>query len=205
MASLQLPSPIRTRPGRTRLLGLALVGALAVAAAGCSSDSDSAGSKKTTTTTSAAKPSKATTTSTTEAPSTTSTTAAKATTTTAKPVDPSGGPQAYSGPVDGQDAKVQVTFTRDGDIKDFVVSGLEIACQPLDNGDSSTRATKVAIPLAEVKADGSVEHTEEGSKYHPDLSGSFTPDGSFAGGLYLSGEDDGSVCGGEFTFIAKAG
>ncbi|CAN5493750.1 hypothetical protein BH10ACT1_BH10ACT1_34960 [soil metagenome] len=187
---------------RSRTIGAAVLAcALTVAAVGCSSDSDSDGAspKKTTTTAEVS-------TSTTDAPTTTTTTAAKPATTTTTTTAPGGpgdaGPRDFAGPVDGQPESVEVTFTRDGGIVDFSVSGLEIQCQPLDNGDASTRPTKVTIAAAPIAADGSVQFTAKGSKYEPSLSGSFTPEGSFAGGLYLSGEDDGSVCGGEFTFIA---
>ena len=137
----------------------------------------------------------------------TSTTASTsgATTTTAVFAPGRGGPIAYAGSVDGQKSAVKVAFTRNAGIENFVVSGLVIVCQPLDNGDSSSRVTRVSIPRAELRADGSIEHTETSAKYRPTLSGTFTPDGSFAGGLFLSGEDDGSVCGGEFTFLAMAG
>ncbi len=170
-----------------RLAGVLVAGAILLAAAGCSSES--AGTPKPAKT-STPKP---------------ATTPSTATTTTAveKPANPTE-PTDFAGRVDGQKSSVKVTFTRNSGIKNFVVSGLAILCQPLDNGDSSTRATRVSIPSAEIRADGSVEHSETSAKYRPTLSGTFTPDGSFAGGLYLSGEDDGSVCGGEFTFIAKA-
>lgn len=186
---------VSPRVGRP-LLGVLVAGAIVLGAVGCSSDSD--GTPKTTTT----KPSATPSTSTTPSETTATPLATTSTTTAAKPVNPAG-PTDYAGRVDGQKSAVKVTFTRNAGIKNFVVSGLAILCQPLDNGDSSTRATKVSIPAAEIRADGSVEHTETGAKYKPTLSGTFTPDGSFAGGLFLSGEDDGSVCGGEFTFIAK--
>ena len=189
---------VSRRVGRP-LLGVLVAGAIVLGAVGCSSDSDGTPKPtKTTTTKPAASPSTATTPSeTTAAPLATT-----STTTAVKPVNPTW-PAHYAGRVDGQKSSVKVTFTRNVGIQNFVVSGLAILCQPLDNGDSSTRATKVSIPSADIRADGSVEHTETGAKYKPTLSGTFTADGSFAGGLFLSGEDDGSVCGGEFTFIAK--
>ena len=185
------------RVGRP-LLGVLVAGAVVLGAAACSSESDGTPKPtKTTTTKPAATPSTAATPSETTAapPATTSTTVVK-------PANPAG-PTDYAGRVDGQKTSVKVTFTRNGGIKNFVISGLAILCQPLDNGDSSSRATKVSIPSADIRADGSVEHTETGAKYKPTLSGTFTADGSFAGGVFLSGEEDGSVCGGEFTFIAK--
>jgi len=195
MPTSPVPSSKASRRS-VRLGAVLVVAALALAAVGCSSDSDDAKPAKTTTTKPVARP----TTSTTVAPTTTGLVGTTSTTVVAPAPT---GPQDYRGAIDGQDKDKVVTFTRDGDITDFVVTGLSIECQPLKAGEPTTRATRVTIPKATVKGDGSVEHTESGSKYKPTLTGSFTKDGSFAGGLYLSGQDDGYVCGGEFTFIAK--
>ena len=191
------------RPGARWAVGALVIVAVTLSAAGCGSNSDGSVQPTKNTTTEPAPTTtirRAGTTST-----STSASASGATTTTAVSDPGRGGPIAYAGRVDGQKSAVKVTFTRNTGIENFVVSGLVIVCQPLDNGDSSSRVTKVSIPRAELRADGSIEHTETSAKYRPTLSGTFTPDGSFAGGLFLSGEDDGSVCGGEFTFFAKAG
>lgn len=191
------------RPGARWAVGALVIVAITLSTAGCGSNSDGSVQPTKNTTTEPAPTTtirRAGTTST-----STSASASGATTTTAVSDPGRGGPIAYAGRVDGQKSAVEVTFTRNTGIENFVVSGLVIVCQPLDNGDSSSRVTKVSIPRAELRADGSIEHTETSAKYRPTLSGTFTPDGSFAGGLFLSGEDDGSVCGGEFTFFAKAG
>ena len=191
------------RPGARWAVGALVIVAIALSTAGCGSNSDGSVQPTKNTTTEHAP-----TTTIRRAGTTSTSTSASASgaTTTAAVSDPGrGGPIAYAGRVDGQKSAVKVAFTRNTGIENFVVSGLVIVCQPLDNGDSSSRVTRVSIPRAELRADGSIEHTETSAKYRPTLSGTFTPDGSFAGGLFLSGEAAGSVCGGEFTFLAKAG
>ena len=193
------------RPGARWAVGALVIVAIALSTAGCGSNGDGSVQPTKNTTTEPAPTTTIRRAGTTSTSTTTTASASGATTTTAVSDPGRGGPIAYAGRVDGQKSAVKVAFTRNAGIENFVVSGLVIVCQPLDNGDSSSRVTKVSIPRAELRADGSIEHTETSAKYRPTLSGTFTPDGSFAGGLFLSGEDDGSVCGGEFTFFAKAG
>ncbi len=159
----------------------------------CSSKSDGADKPDRTSTTAAARTSTSSTTA--PRPSTTVTTTVPGTRTGT-------GPTNFAGQLDGQKARATFTRTSAG-IENFEVVGLAIQCQPIDNSAPSSRATRVTIQLAPIKADGSVETTATAAKYKPTLSGSFTPQGTFAGGLFLSGQDSGSVCGGEFTFIAK--
>lgn len=187
-------------PPRLRSVGAGavLVVVLAVAAIGCSSDggSDDAAPERTTTT-----EAEAPTTSITEAVATT--TEAPATTTTVAPTPPGDGPTAYEGVIDGQE-DATVSFTRDGGIEAFEVRGLAVECQPLDvTGEPKARTVSVTIAAAPLTADGSISHTEEDANLAPTLSGAFADDGTFAGGVFLTGEDDGFVCGGDFTFYAN--
>lgn len=170
---------------------------LVLASAGCSSDggSDDAPDRTTSTTSTTAAP-----VSTTEAPTTTQ---APASSTTVAPTPPGAGPTAYAGVVDGQEGAT-VRFTRDGGIEGFEVRGLSVTCQPLAaTGDSKERTVSVTIDAAPLTADGSIDHTEETANLRPSLSGAFADDGTFTGGIFLTGEDDGFVCGGEFTFFAS--
>ncbi|MCU1498454.1 MAG: hypothetical protein JWM47_2407 [Acidimicrobiales bacterium] len=191
------PCRIPSRSAARRLAAVVAAGLLVLGLPGCSSDGNDDGARADpSSTTEAAGRS-----TTTAADRATTTVPATTTTTAGVPVLPPGATR-YAGPVDGQQAGVEVSFTRDGAITDFEVGGLSMDCQPLTSGEPSTRSTTVSIAEVAVSASGAVSHIEEDARYRPSLTGSFTPDGSFAGGLYLSGEDDGFVCGGEFTFIA---
>lgn len=177
------------------LLALSLVGVLALV--GCSKDSDDAA---TTTTPS----------STTAAAGRTTSTVARSTSTTQAPiitttvVKPTGGPSKFRGVVDGQ-PKVIVTFTKGTALTDVKADGLEIQCQPLEQGDAKTDTVDVAIASAPIAADGTVSYTQAKEQFEPNISGTFTDDGRFAGVLTLSGERKGYACGGEYTFIAVHG
>lgn len=174
--------------------------AVALGLAGCSSDSGSGaggeGAPRRTTTT----------TTTTTVPARTSSTAAPTTDATAPTTVAStsgvGGSSTFRGAVDGQ-AGIEVTFTRGAAaLTDVRVDDLELTCQPLDGGDAKTITVDVSVAQVPLGSGGLVEHTDAGAPYEPTLTGSFTPAGSFAGSLYLSGQRDGFACGGEFTFIA---
>lgn len=173
---------------------------LAVAVAGCSSDgSEGADAPRRTTTTSTDGGERTTTT---EAPGDTTSTSAAPTTTAAPPSTTGGGSSAFRGSVDGQDG-IEVTFTRGAAaLTDVRADGLELTCQPLEGGDAETITVDVAIAQVPLGSGDLVEHTQADAPYEPTLSGSFTPAGSFAGALSLSGQRDGFACGGEFTFIA---
>jgi hypothetical protein len=178
--------------------GAAVLLVVTGAVVGCSSDdSEGADAPRRTTTTSADRPDR---TSTTEAPATTTTTAPA---TTAPPTSAGGGgSSAFRGTVDGQDG-IEVTFVRGATaLTDVRADGLELTCQPLEGGDSTTITVDVAMPEVPLGASELVEHTQSDAPYEPTLAGSFTPAGSFAGALSLSGQRDGFACGGEFTFIA---
>lgn len=185
--------------------GWALVAVTALLLAGCSGDSDETSPERTAITaqttvsdSTASEPADT-------EPAETTTTVTDEPGTTATTVVP-GGPVAYTGVVDGQDAKVVVTFTKGAGIDGFEVSGLSIECQPLaPNGAAQSRTVDVAIAEAPIAADGSVMFTQADAAYEPSLSGSFAADGTFAGGLFLSGERGDFVCGGEFVFIAEPG
>ncbi|HEX2574829.1 MAG TPA: hypothetical protein VHK88_00680 [Aquihabitans sp.] len=200
------PSAAR-RPRRgQRLAGaLVLAGALAAALVGCSDDDDAADAPRRTTTTEVAEATSTTTeaTTTTDEASSTTTTTAAATTTTAAPTPGAPGPRDYRGVVDGQDPEVPVRFVRGAGIEDLEVEDLAIECQPLDNtGDLQERTTDVSFDQVPISGSGSVEAMLDDEPLRPSLSGSFADDGTFTGALFLSGEDDGFVCGGEFTFTA---
>ena len=109
--------------------------------------------------------------------------------------------EAFGGAIDGQDGGIDIAFTKaDGVIRNFAVRDLEIQCQPLAGGEATTRTIDVVLDRVPVGADGMVDYVDEDAAFAPQLSGSFADDGRFIGGLYLSQELDGSVCGGEFTF-----
>jgi hypothetical protein len=196
-----MSSEVTTVRGR-RSMATAIAGvllAIAVVLAGCSGDgSEDAEAPRRTTTTEAdgAEP--------------TTTTAADDTTTTGAPTTPTtpttaapGSSSSFRGAVDGQEG-IQVAFTRSATaLTDVRADGLELTCQPLEGGDAKTITVDVAMAQVPLGTADLVEHTESGAPYEPTLSGSFTPDGSFAGSLYLSGQADGFACGGEFTFIAS--
>lgn len=207
---------------------MAVLALTTVLAAGCSSDGDDGGAsdrttttKRTTTSADRTTTSKATTTTTAGAgngggttttgtgggePPQTTTTADDGPPSTTASTEAPRAPSSYAGLVAGQAADSDVTFTRGAGIEDFKVSGLAIECQPLaPTGDAKSRTVDVAIDAAPVAADGSVMFTQTDATYDPSLSGSFAADGTFAGGLFLSGESEGFVCGGEFAFTAKPG
>ena len=109
--------------------------------------------------------------------------------------------ESFGGAIDGQDGGIDIAFTKaDGVIRNFAVRDLEIQCQPLAGGEATTRTIDVVLDRVPVGADGMVDYVDEEAAFAPQLSGSFADDGRFIGGLYLSQELDGSVCGGEFTF-----
>ena len=110
--------------------------------------------------------------------------------------------ESFGGAIDGQAAGIDISFTKaDGAIRNFTVRNLDIQCLPLDDGEATTRTIDVVLDQVPVGADGMVDYTDEDADFAPQLSGSFADDGRFIGGLYLSQEVDGSVCGGEFTFV----
>ena len=188
-----------TRVSRGRAIAAAGVGALlavTVVLAGCSSDGSDGADAPRRTTTSADETDQTTT----EAPerTTSSTTTAVAPTTSAG----GGGSSAFRGTVDGQGG-IEVTFVRSPTVlTDVRADGLELTCQPLEGGDAKTITVDVAMAQVPLGTTDLVEHTEADAPYEPTLAGSFTPAGSFAGSLSLSGQRDGFACGGEFTFIA---
>lgn len=189
------------RSGRRVVAAVVLVAAVALA--GCSSDgsdgaADADAPRRTTTTVNDGGESSTTST----APEGT-TTAPEGTTTAAPPTSGAGGgSSSFRGAVDGQDG-IEVTFTRGAAaLTDLRADGLDLTCQPLEGGDAKTITVDVAMAEVPLGSGTLVEHTEAGAPYEPTLSGSFTPAGTFAGALYLSGQRDGFACGGEFTFIA---
>lgn len=190
------------RSGRRAVAAVVLVAAVALA--GCSSDgsdgaADADAPRRTTTTVNDGGESSTTST----APEGTTTTAPEGTTTAAPPTSGAGGgSSSFRGAVDGQDG-IEVTFTRGpAALTDLRADGLDLTCQPLEGGDAKTITVDVAMAEVPLGSGTLVEHTEAGAPYEPTLSGSFTPAGTFAGALYLSGQRDGFACGGEFTFIA---
>lgn len=217
------PSPTTCR--RRRWVAASLLGALVVvAAAGCSSDEQDAGPDRTTTTVASgtsADDGTATTssdggeedpapttdpTTTTEVPDPTGgsgTTQAPAGEGTTAGLDAPGA-EDYSGPFDGQDGDTSISFERGADVSSVEVKGLEVRCEPIDNtGDPRTKTIDLSFPKVSVRDDGSVDLTLDDARYQPSLSGSFTPDGSFAGSVFLAFDDDGYACGGDYPFIAK--
>lgn len=194
------PTPTRRPRAFGPWVALVAVAALLVmAAVGCSSDggSDDAAPERTATTEDGAV-----TTSTVDA-TTTTTADAAVTSTTATPTPPGDGPTDYAGFIDGQE-EATVTFVRDDGIEAFEVRDLAVECQPLEvTGEPETKTISVAIAAAPLTADGSISHTEDDADLKPTLSGAFADDGTFAGGVFLTGEDDGFVCGGDFTFYAN--
>ncbi len=138
----------------------------------------------------------------TSAPPTTPSPTTPSPTTASEPGAPR--PQDYSGPVDDQPEGTTVAFVRSGSVTGFEVRDLEVECQPLAaDGEAMSRQVSVAIAEAPIAADGTVAFTEGSATLKPSLSGSFAADGAFVGSLFLTGEDDGFVCGGEFTFTAR--
>lgn len=202
-----------TSAGRpTRSVVLALV--LAVAAVGCSSDSDGTAASTTTeagATTSSTAPSSTTTSTTTAGEdATTSTTGADdPTTTTAatEPADPNAPPpQDYSGAVDAQDGDTTISFVRGADVSSVEIRALEVTCEPIDNtGATRTEAVDLSFPDVEVAEDGSVEVAKPDDELSPSLSGVFAADGTFTGSIFLSFERGGYACGGDYPFTAAPG
>lgn len=134
----------------------------------------------------------------------TATTAAGATTTasTAPPTTASGPASTFSGTVPGASDGANVSFERSGSaLRSFAVKDLEVTCNPkTGSAGPTTRTIDVTVDSMPVAADGTVDYVG-GAPYHPELQGNFTDDGRFSGGLYLSYEADGKVCGGEFSFV----
>lgn len=188
-----------TRSVRRGAIALAVVAALAVG--GCSKSDDAAGPNATSTTTKG-RPAATTTTggpSKTTAPggpTGTTTPSGPATPTTLAP-----GERPFAGSLDGR-PDTAVTFVRGDGLRDFEAKGIEVTCNRTDNkGGPTTRTVDVKLPEVPVAADGSVDFTAEKAPYSPQLQGSFDARGRFLGGLYLSGQSDGEVCGAEVTFV----
>ncbi len=91
----------------------------------------------------------------------------------------------------------------DGAINRFAVQDLVVDCFPLEGGaEQQTRTVDVSIEDVPVDDDGMVDHNDPDAPYSPVLSGLFNDDGEFIGSLELRSEQDGYLCGGEFTFAA---
>jgi hypothetical protein len=92
----------------------------------------------------------------------------------------------------------------DDSIHRFAVEGLVVDCFPLGAGEQETRTVDVTMEDVPVGEGRMVDHGEPELPYSPVLSGLFTDDGEFIGSLELSSEEDGFLCGGEFTFAADS-
>lgn len=184
------------RPGKVRVLVATLL-VVALGSVGCSKNSDGAKAPRKTATTVTSR------TSTTGSPETTSTVPGV----TTAPIDPTApAPVAYSGRIDGQPTTAQVTFVLTDALERVEVKDLTIECQPLDGqAEPETRTIGLSFPRATIAKGRTVSVSLGSARMKPSLSGSFSADNAFSGALFLSGEDDGFVCGGEFTFTARPG
>lgn len=120
--------------------------------------------------------------------------------TTTPKVEP--GEKAFTGEVPGQSTDAAISFVRGTDtIRSFAVQGLVVTCRPLKGyAEERTETIDIAIPNVAVAADGTVDYVGK-EKYLPKLVGNFTAQGRFSGGLTISYEQDGWVCGGEYSFV----